>query len=238
MEEKLRSILRQIHWSSVLKAGVAAIAWYLFPFWLFLIVVLYLYFVPVSQGYRTTGAFWALVVLAALEPRGVSFMLIFGGIFLYMLLIRDLLLIDRKSAYEILALLLSFLLLRTFYIHEGGGIAGSSLIWSFVTAALLAWLYANYIDTFEAREGAIVSPLSRPVRWLLFLLSWQFIVAGLFLPLDFVYQSVIVFLALVFFIDLIPQYLFGELTKDKVLITSTMVFSLAVLILGSARWGL
>jgi hypothetical protein len=72
--------------------------------------------------------------------------------------------------------------------------------------------------------------------WMMFLLMWQLLIVGLFLPLDFLYQSAIVFLVAIIILDLIPQYVFGELTRIKVLATGTVLFALLVIVLSSARW--
>jgi len=237
MVEKLRSILRQIHWSSVLKASIAAIAWFYFPFWLFLIVALVAYFSPAAQARKTLAPFLTLIILAFLEPQGIAFAFIFGAVLFYILLIKNLLLIDRKSAYETLVLLLAFLFLRAFYLKFGGGVGGSSLFYGFFAACVLAFLFSNFTEALEDQSGT--SPaLIRPVRWLMFLVSWQFIIVGLFLPLDFIYQAVIVFLSLVFLVDLAPQYLFGDFSRNKMLVTGSAVFTIMVIVLGSARWGL
>jgi hypothetical protein len=65
---------------------------------------------------------------------------------------------------------------------------------------------------------------------------WQLLLVGLFLPLDFLYQSAIVFLVAVILMGLVPQYVFGELSRTKVLATGTVLFALLVIIAASARW--
>ena len=74
--------------------------------------------------------------------------------------------------------------------------------------------------------------------WMTFILMWQLIIVGLFLPLDFLYQSAIIFLLAAILIDLVPQYVFGELTRAKVLATGSVLFSLLVIVAASARWTL
>jgi len=67
---------------------------------------------------------------------------------------------------------------------------------------------------------------------------WQLFLVGLFLPLNFLYQSAIVFLVAAILIDLVPQYIFGQLSRTKVLATGTVLFALLVIVLASARWTL
>jgi hypothetical protein len=67
---------------------------------------------------------------------------------------------------------------------------------------------------------------------------WQLLIVGLFLPLDFIYQSAVVFLVAAIFIDVVPHYIFGEMSRKKVLATSTVLFALLTIVLASARWTL
>lgn len=238
MEEKLKSILRRIHWSLLLKAAVFAAAWAIAPFWLFVVIALYLYFVPIAQSRSVVIPFLILLAISALEPVGFFLAFVFGAAFLYILLIKDLYLVDRRSAYEVLVIFLSFFILRDFYLHFGGTVSEGTLFMAFLVAAILGGLDASFVRTFFDE----VSPESRLLRntacLLLALLTWQFLIAGLFLPVDFVYQATIVLIIVVFFVDLIPQYLFGEMNRVKLLTTSSVVFGLLAIVLSSARWGL
>jgi hypothetical protein len=238
MVEKLRSISKRIHWSSLLKALVFAAAWFLFPLWLFVLVALYLYFVPLSQSGAAIAPFFVLLVLMVIEPIGLFFAVIFGVVFFYVLLIKDLMLIDRKTAYEVTILFLAFLLFRDFYEKYGSSLDATSLAYSLGVALLVAALVSSFIRHFGSpgKEGTFTP--RRIAVWLSTVLVWQFLLVGLFLPVDFIYQTVIVFLGSIFVIDLVPQYIFGEASRAKVLVTASVVFALFVLVLGSARWGL
>ena len=241
MEEKLRSILKRIHWSSLLRAVVFAAAWLYLPLWLFILIALYLYFIPVPQSGTVAGPFLVLLLLVLLEPPSILFAIVFGFVFFYILLIKDLILIDRKAAYEVTILFLVFLLFRDFYLREGGAVNAFSLLYSFFTALLVGFLLSNFIRVFKSHGTQGVWGrffLRRTAIWLSTILIWQFLVAGLFLPVDFVYQALAAFLAAIVIVDLVPQYLFGESSRSKVLVTTSVVFVLFVLVLGSARWGL
>jgi hypothetical protein len=245
MVEKLKSISKRIRWSLLLKAAIFAVAWILFPFWLFVLVALYLYFVPVSQSKTVAGPFFTLLLVSFLNPVSPIFAFILGIIFLYILLIKDLVLIDRASAYEVTVLFLTFLLLLDFYIKEGGSFNVFSLLYSLCVALIVGYLLSTFVR-MAAPQGAASSEagsskrplLIRTALWISTLLLWQFIIVGLFLPVDFVYQTVTVFLGAIFIIDLIPQYLFGQLSRQKIMVTLSILFILFVFVLGSARWGL
>ena len=76
----------------------------------------------------------------------------------------------------------------------------------------------------------------RAIGGISFLVMWQLLIVGLFLPLDFLYQSAIVFLVAALFVDLVPHYVFGELSRRKAIATSMVVFALLVIVITSARW--
>jgi hypothetical protein len=70
------------------------------PFWLFLIVALYLYFVPITGAHKVSAPFFVLLLISLFESQGILDAIIFAAIFYFILLIKDLLIIDRRSAYE------------------------------------------------------------------------------------------------------------------------------------------
>ena len=78
MEEKLKSILKQIHWSLVLKATIFAVAWFALPFWIFLLLALYLYFVPLGGSAKVVLPFFVLIFVTALEGVSIPFAVVFG----------------------------------------------------------------------------------------------------------------------------------------------------------------
>jgi hypothetical protein len=175
-----------------------------------------------------TIPFFALILLCLVQPQDILFALIFGAIFFYILLIKDFLLIDRKSAYEVLVFSLSFLLLRSFYEQVGAGITGLSLFYSFFVAIIIVFLARSF---WQSRGTNIV-------HWLLLLTTWQLMIAGLFLPVDYAYQTGIIFLGLIVPIDLISRYLSGDVMPKKIFAVSSVVFAALVIVLASARWGL
>jgi hypothetical protein len=236
MAEKLRSISKRIHWSLLLRAAVFGVAWFLLPFWLFFFVALYLYFVPLFQAGKLAMPFFVLLILTYIQAPDPLFIIVFGAIFYLLLLIKDLLLIDRRSAYELLVLMLTFLFLRNFYMAFPQGINGAALWYALLIAVFSALLIRSFVRSFRNEQTPHAS--ERLALWLAFLFIWQMAIVGLFLPLDFVYQTIIVFLAVILAVDLIPDYLAGALARTKTLTTVTAVLVLFALVLSSARWGL
>jgi hypothetical protein len=230
---------------SIIKACVFVFAWMFLPWWLFIPVALYLYFVPLSQAKLVIAPFFALLVLCLAQPAGWFFAIIFGVLFWYILLIKDLYIIDRRSAYEILSLALIFLLLRMFYLDMSVRAGALAIFCAFAIAGLFAGLVGGFMKHFspdtgvpEAIDDATHNPFRRIIIFASFLLFFQLLVIGLFLPLDFIYRSVVIFLLCTLIIEFFPRHLFGDLSRNKLLTTSSVVFVLLVLVLGSARWGL
>ena len=241
MVAKLKSITRQIHWSSLLRAAAFAVAWFYFPFWAFLLVALYCYFVPLFRTGRFAVPFLVLLILCFFHAPDVMMAIIFGAIFYYLLLTKELLLIDRAAARSFLVMALSFFLLREFYISFAEGPVGTALVAAFMVAALFGVLMHNLIGNFrrsyEERDEREES-LRNVASWLAFFLLVQCLVIGLFLPLDFIYQSVVAFLIAALMIDFLPNQIFGSFPREKVRMDVMVYFCLFVIVLASAKWRL
>jgi hypothetical protein len=206
------------------------------------LIALYLYFVPFFNARKLFWPFFALIILTYLEPTSLPFLIIFAAIFYYLLLIKDLLLIDRKSAYELLVLTLSFFLIRAFYESLGRSFIGGWSIWyAFLTAVLFGLLVRSYIESFVT--GGDHEPKKawcRIVSWLSFLIIWQYLILGLLLPLDFIYQSVSIFLMSVLVIDLLPEHMLAAsgVSRERILTSSVTIGLLLFIVLASAGWSL
>jgi len=211
------------------------------PFWLFIIAALYLYFVPITGANKVSVPFFVLLLISLFQERGVVAAILFGVIFYFILLIKDLLIIDRRTAHEILVLVLGYLLVRSFFLNVGGSFGARAMVLGIIVAWAMSAMATNFIANFSsapedaARETRL---FRRMLGWATFILMWQLLIVGSILPLDFLYQSAIVFLIAVILLDLVPQYVFGELWRTKVLAVGTVLFSLLVIVLASARWGL
>ncbi len=237
MAGKLRSISNQIHWSLAAKAAAFAVAWFFLPYWLFFIFGVLLYFVPTDQAGSAAGPFLAILVLTASVERSLFFLVSFGILFYIVLAVKQLLIVDRRFAYEAAVLFITFLLLQTFYIKVGSGLHAPSLFGAFLIAAIFGVLMGSFLSCFDQgapdRKG-----LRRSIACLSALILWQILIAGLFLPLDFTYQSVVVFLVAALMTDLLPEYFFRSLSRKKVLTALSAIFAFLALVLGSARWNL
>ena len=244
---------------SIIRAVIFALAWAIFPFWLFLLVALYLFFVPFSQIKSVIVPFLVLLVLTALQAPGFYAAAIFGLVFWYILLIKEFYIVDRKSAYEILLLALTYLLFRIFYMKMGGGIGAGAVFAALFVAIAVGVLFSSFVKIFVGEEEKIergdikmdVAPvlvgginarrklLRQVTSFAVFLVVFELLITGLFLPLDFVYQSSLIFILAALFVEFSNKHLFAaKLSRQRVLIVLSGAFVLLVIILGLARWGI
>ena len=244
MAEKLKSILRRIHLSLprksirglILRAAVFAAAWLVLPWWLFLLVAAYCYFIPLFLQGKLLIPFFCLMVLTFVQTPNFLFALVFGVVFYCLLLIKDFLIINRRFAYEILVLALSFFLIRDFF-KGYDGLHGSAFFGAFWLAVAIGLLMYSMMRFF-AGEALGKGNMRIVASWLVTLLSWQIILIGLFLPLDFIYQSIVVFVATTFFCELIAGYFWSDLSREKIFVTASVFFALLVILLASVPWGI
>ena len=114
------------------------------------------------------------------------------------------------------------------------GIEKWNLILSFFFSVIIGLLVQNLISFFKENVFERKDNLSKIIPWIIFFLSWELILAGIFIPINFIYQSIIVFIGFTFFYELIMGYFWNELSRERIFIISGIFFSLMVLFLVSA----
>ena len=238
MAAKLTSISKQIHWSSLIRAVVFAVAWWYLPTWLFILVACVIYFVPPFEARNNLPAFLVLLGISLATARMVLMATIIAALCYYLLLIKDFLVVDRKSARTILAMALSFFLFREFFLSWHAGLSTDSLVWAWILAIAFGMLVNGVIvprrgkeindesDRHPRRAAVLVSSLA----------MFEILVACLFLPADFTYQSIIAFLAAALILDLVPAYFFRELEPRRIRVTAATTLALFIIVLASAKW--
>ncbi|MGB7957529.1 MAG: hypothetical protein WCF77_01630 [Minisyncoccia bacterium] len=242
MAVALKSISKQIHWSLLVKAAIFACAWWFLPTWLFAIVALVLYFIPPFQTRRNLVPFLVLLGISLATPASILMAFIYGILCYYLFLIKDLLVIDRKSARAILAMALSFFLFREFFSAWSAGFSMGAFIVSWVVAiafgALLNGVIVAHRNKEEEEDLPAVRRLRRTTVAIASVIMLEFLTVALFLPVDFIYQSIIVFLVAALFIDLVPAYFFHDLAPRRIRATAMAIFAMLVVTLASAKWGI
>lgn len=237
METKLKSILSRIHWSLALKAAVFGAAWFIFPFWAFALIGLYFYFFPFFNSAKFLLPFLILVFLAGTQPENVWFSIFLAVLFYLILGIKNLMIIKRSEASEVLIMLVLFSVFVRFFSAVDNW-SGYLAFFGFLLVGILSFLLLSGLMTVgsEAR-GKIRNKPKIYVAILAFIL-WQVSLAVLFLPLNFLYQSALMFVFAATIVGLFMDHLRGELTRYRILANFSIFFTFTVIILGSAQWGL
>lgn len=241
MAVKLASISKQIHWSSLIRAVIFAASWWYLPTWLFLVLACAIYFLPPFETQRNLPAFLVLMGISLATQPAILVAVIYGVLCYYLLLIKDFLVVNRKSARAMLAMALSFFLFREFFFVWQSGFSSGSLAWAWVVAAAFGMLVNGVI---VARRGKEVSDEREAVRLrrvavsVSALILFEVLAACLFLPIDFIYQSIIAFLVAALLLDFVPAYFFRELGSRRIRTTAMALAGLLVVVLASAKWGI
>ncbi len=234
MEVRLRSISRTIPWSLTLKAVVFGAAWLWLPFWLFLLLALGLYFVPLFHPGRLWWPFAAAIFFAALLTPSLWPAVFLAGLFFLILGIKDLIFIHRAAAYQALVFLLFALAYLNFFARTGRTGAPSLLLASLGLLLLVALLGGSLLRYGLEEEGR--SPHDPLLLALLSFLLGAWALALAFLPLNFFFQSAILLLGAVSAFELVLAYRLHALSRREILLHLSVFFSFLVLALAGNTW--
>ncbi len=227
MATKLRSTLEKIHWPLLAKSVFVALLWLLAPYWVFFLCALYFYFRPNFQSGKVAISFLVLLSLAFLAPllQGVfaySVALVIGVAFYLVLGVKDLLVINRQLAYQVLRLILLMAILLLFF--WWGQSSSSQFVWQLL--ALFAGFFLLYYEYFSfvfEGKGAHASTAAL-IALLLFELAW----ALAWLPMGFLNASATMLLVIFMLNDFILHHFKRNLTR-KIILTNFTVFAFSLL---------
>lgn len=234
MEAKLKSISNRIHWSLVIKACALGLLWLLLPFWVFFLAAVYFYLIPFFQPFRLIIPFVLTIAVASFLPYNFWFAVFLGLLFFLILGIKNLIFVNRFDNHQLMVFLLLFLLFFSFF---SGFENWRGLIVSWAALALGFSFYflfhelAGYTSEHGRTKKIVIAALGS-------LLIWQAAVAVLFLPVNYFYQTAVLFLSSVILVDIFLEYLNGGLNRRKILSDFSIFFVLSAVILASASWGL
>ncbi|RJP44175.1 hypothetical protein C4587_02200 [Candidatus Parcubacteria bacterium] len=241
MEAKLKSAIRRIPWSLVLKTGAVGVIWLTLPVWIAVCAALCFYFVPAFQVRKLALSFALFLwFLAFLDPTPWRAILI-ASIFYLILGIKDLVLIDRASAYETLILLIVAGLFLQFFSQAEFPVGLRML----ASTSLLGFLFFLLMRGFLHHPDtppSLFRPTSGFREFFLAALGgfviWQGAIVLLFLPINLFYQSAILFLIALVFLEVFPYHNGGRLTRGRVVMIFSAFFVLSTVIAATAEWNL
>ena len=208
-------------------------SWYFLPFWIFVPIACFFYFIPLFHRAKLVVPFIAILVLGALFPQNAIGAVSFGVMWFLLLGIRDLLFIDRAVVYEILSfLLLVFASLVLFHGVAQVGVSSWLVGWAALTL-LFFLLLRGFLDYAGAeRNGRLL------VAGIFALLFWQWSVVTLLLPFHFMAQTALLFLFGAALIEFAFHYLGGTFTPKKAAVTGSVFLAAVFVMFLISRWGL
>ncbi|MCL4437431.1 hypothetical protein M1513_00080 [Patescibacteria group bacterium] len=234
MAIKLKSALKTIPWSLAAKAVITAGSWLLLPFWVFVLVVFYFYFIPLFRPFKFIALFLSFLILAFLLPVNWAAALALAVVFFLILGIKDLIFIERRTVYEISVLLISLLAFISFF-----------SIYSFLDISSLKGVVLILILGYFLLRGLIdylrTGTDNRAVDLASFVISLiisELLLVLLIMPFDFYSRLALTFLVFILLLDLNIHYFERKLTNRKILIDFTIFFILAAVILASINLGI
>lgn len=243
MATKLKSISRQIPWFLTGKAFAFFAGWFILPFWLFIIFASYLYFVPFFHASIFLPAFLGILGLSFFGIHNLWFAFILGALFFILLGIKEFFFIDREAAYETFILLLIFGGLIRFFSYFSEWDSGAALWWSLVFPIFFFWLtlrMLQYFDHHSSRETKEEHEFGKRkiIIGVAAFLFWESILAVLFLPVGFFYQSALAFFIAAILLEMGVDYLDRTLERRRILISFTFLFVCTIFIFAASEWGL
>lgn len=236
METKLPSILRRIPWSLALKSLAAGLAWYALPLWAALLAAVYFYFAPLFEARKFAFPFLVLLFLMWAEPVSFLMALVLAGVFFLLLGIKDLVFIDRSSAYEILVMLLEALIVVRF----AGRIGAAAWVSAPALACVLFLLLLGFLSHEQAAVPSEAARSRRLRRAVMAgagaLLFGEYLTVLSFLPLWAPYASI----AAMFFLFLLAETLSasvrGKFEYGAAFFNAALVVGATALLLGGVGW--
>ena len=216
-----------------LRAGILGFLWLFLPFWIFLAATFYFYFFPFFQPLRLALPFFLTLVTAAILPANVWFSLFIAALFFLILGIKNLIFVKRFGAHQLLVFFLLFLTFLSFFSGFETWQRWIVSLFAFGVSAvflLLAKELADYHSESSRRRTFLTIGLGA-------LFIWQLCLILLFLPLNYFYETALLFLSAVFLLDILLEHLKNRLDSRKILADFSIFFVFTAVILASARWG-
>lgn len=217
----------------LLKSLIFGLSWFILPFWAFLAVAVYFYLVPFFQPFKLIIPFMLTIAVAFIVPYGFWFAVFLGTLFFFLIGIKNLILINRFDNHQMMVFLILFLVFFGFFLHFQNWQRWIVSLISLGVGLSYFFLFdelADYIKRNDEPKKIFISGLGA-------FLLWQVVMAVLFLPLNYFYQTALLFLFSVILTDFLLEYLGGGISRKKILTDFSIFFVIAVIMLASANWG-
>jgi hypothetical protein len=234
---ELKLVLKKIHWSLITKSLILGLVWFIFPYWFFLILSLFFYFIPIFRPFNLFFPF--LIFIFVSKNIDLSFWngLLIAILFFFILGIKDLIIIHRGLAYEFLGFLFFIIFTLNFFQKFNLGFGILNILIALLIALFYFLFFKNQIY-FESEFGELNSKNFKIGLGIISFFIWQLILILNFLPLNFYLQSAILILFAVLAFEVILNYSFFGLNKQFLLANVLIFIILFILILMFNQWQL
>lgn len=234
MVARLRSTIKRTPWSLLLKAAISALSFWFIHSWLFAVISVALYVVPLFRPAELWYPLALFLAAAYFAPNTPFFVLLLWCIMVLILGIKDLVIVHRTEAREALLFLLVLLGSLIFFMNYGtftGSAPGVALLLSALFLFLLKWFLRAAVPGPSARERTLWSSLG---ALLVLELLWILLLS----PFNFMGQTALLFLVVFLMVEILYTFLAKNLERRTLLLHFSFFFVFAVVILASNRWGL
>jgi len=239
MAVRLKLVINKIHWFLMFKSALLAFAWIIFPHWLFLITTALIYFFPVFRpGTMLFPLFLFFLISFILPHNFLGFLLI--TILLFLILgIKDLIIVNRFYAYELLGFFIFLIFSFIFFQKFGQVFVLKSIIYSFLFILAFYLFFKKIFNLSIANLGIEIDQKRFKIFLTVFsFFIWQIIFLLNFLPFNFYLQTGMLALFIMIGMDFILNYFLNKIKTANILFLTFSFLFLFIFILLFNKWSL
>jgi hypothetical protein len=239
MAVRLKLVINKIHWFLIFKSALLAFAWIIFPHWLFLITIALIYFFPVFRpGTMLFPLFLFFLISFILPHNFLGFLLI--TILLFLILgIKDLIIVNRFYAYELLGFFIFLIFSFIFFQKFGQVFVLKSIIYSFLFVLAFYLFFKKIFNLSIANLGIEIDQKRFKIFLAVFsFFIWQIIFLLNFLPFNFYLQTGMLALFIMIGMDFILNCFLNKIKTANILFLTFSFLFLFIFILLFNKWSL
>ena len=219
-----------------IRALLCGLVWALFPFWAFALLASYFYFIPLFRPTRYPASFLGALIFSALLPDAAWAAALVALAIFVILGIKDMVIVERRGFYEAFIFGIMFTAFFAIYARFEMWDPPVGLFWLLGAMCLFYAMSREFLrETFRAAPDAGARLTSS--TFLVAFLIWQMGAALFFLPVNFLYQTALLFLCLVILFRIVLEEAEGMLDRRRILVYASIAFVFLVFSLTAVEWG-
>lgn len=223
-----------------LRSIAVALAWLIFPRWVFMFLVLYFYFVPTFRAFALMIPFILFLFSSFIFPAGVLSSAFLGLLFFLIIGTKEFLFIEREEAYKGMIFLFLFVsFLGTFHVVAWWELSWLWL-WILVAVGFLIVEFDALRHGYHAGniEQSLAARRMRIAFVCIAFFIWQGGIVVSFLPINFFYQTILLFISVVALTETAIDYARDELSQRRLFMYFAVFFVVSVATLAAIPWGI